>query len=154
MWKYLRFDQTSMVVVSINQLENIPQEWYIESEMDSSSGRENSSGNRNVFLSQCGLQSTEQPVAFKRMDFCQSKLYSLRRNDGNFKYPQLFALARCFLSPSDKNSVPERGFSIKKFLLNVYGPSIKEATIISVRLVKDELFRVGDVMKVEINIEI
>lgn len=59
-----------MVVVSINQLENIPQEWYIESEMDSSSGRENSSGNRNVFLSQCGLQSTEQPVAFKRMDFC------------------------------------------------------------------------------------
>lgn len=59
-----------------------------------------------------------------------------------------------FLSPSDKNSVPERGFSIKKFLLNVYGPSIKEATIISVRLVKDELFRVGDVMKVEINIEI
>ena len=143
-----------MVVVSINQLENIPQEWYIESEMDSSSGRENSSGNWNVFLSQCGLQSTEQSVAFKRMDFCWSKLYSLRRDDGNFKYPQLFALACCFLSPSDKNSVPERGFSIKKYLLNVYGPSIKEDTIISVRLVKDELFRVGDVVKVEINIEI
>lgn len=59
-----------MVVVSINQLENIPQEWYIESEMDSSSRRENSSGNWNVFLLQCGLQSTEQPVAFKRFDFC------------------------------------------------------------------------------------
>lgn len=134
-----------MVVVSINQLENIPQEWYIESEMDSLSRRENSSGNWNVFLSQCGLQSTEQPVVFKRIDFCWSKLYSLRRDD---------ALARCFLSPSDKNIVPERGFSIKKYLLNVYGPSIKEDRIISVRLVKDELFRVGDVMKVEINIEI
>lgn len=59
-----------MVVVSINQLENIPQEWYIESEMDSSSRREISSGNWNVFLSQCGLQSTEQPVAFKCFDFC------------------------------------------------------------------------------------
>lgn len=143
-----------MVVVSINQLENIPQEWYIESEMDSLSRRENSSGNWNVFLSQCGLQSTEQPVVFKRIDFCWSKLYSLRRDDGNFKYPQLFALARCFLSPSDKKSVPERGISIKKYLLIVCGPSIKEDTIISMRLVKDELFRVGDVVKVEINMEI
>ena len=46
------------------------------------------------------------------------------------KYIQLFALAKAILSLSDGNVVPERGFSINKYLLSIHGNSINEETML------------------------
>ena len=59
------------------------------------------------------------------------------------KYLQLFTLAEAVLSLSHGNMVPERGFSINKYLLSFHGNLIKEDTIMALRLVKDELCSVG-----------
>ena len=67
----------------------------------------------------------------------------MTNEDGVLKYPQLFALAKDVLSLSHGNVVPERGFSINKYLLSVHENSIKEDTIVTLRLVKDELRLVG-----------
>ena len=88
-------------------------------------------------------------MGFKRIDFYSSKVCSLRCDDGNLKYPHLFPLVRCVSSLSHWTSVPERGFSINKYLLDVHA-SIKEDAIISVRLFTDEFCRVGGVMKFDI----
>ena len=49
------------------------------------------------------------------------------------------------MSLSHGNVVPERRLSIKNYLLSVHGNSIKEDTIVALRLVKDELCSVGGV---------
>ena len=48
------------------------------------------------------------------------------------------------------NAEPERGFSINQHLLGIHGPSIKEDTIIGLRLVKDCLIRVGGIMNFDV----
>ena len=53
------------------------------------------------------------------------------------------------LSLSHASVVPERGFLIRKHL-SIHGNSIYEKTIVALRLVKDHLFKVGDLTKVKI----
>ena len=55
---------------------------------------------------------------------------------------------------SHGNSTPERGFSINKLLLAVHWYSTYEDTIIALRMVKDELLRVGGVLKFPITREL
>ena len=74
--------------------------------------------------------------------------------DGNdsMKYPQLFPLVKCVLSLSYGNSVPKRGFSINKILLDAHRHSIKEEdTIVALHFVKDKLHSVGGAIKFVIN---
>ena len=47
--------------------------------------------------------------------------------------------------------MPERGFSINKYLLDVHGNSIKNETIVALRMVKDYVISVGGIMKVSIS---
>ena len=56
--------------------------------------------------------------------------------NGKPKYPQLFSLAKSILSLSHGNVVPERGFSINKYMLSIHGNSIQGDTITSLRLLK------------------
>ena len=59
--------------------------------------------------------------------------------DGKPKCDQLFSLAKAVLSISHGNVVPERGFSINKYMLSVHGNAIQEDTLVSLRLIKDQL---------------
>ena len=68
---------------------------------------------------------------------------------GAKKYAQLVALVQCVLSLSHGNS-----FSINKLLLAVHGHNTYEDTIIALRMVKDELARVGGTCKFPITREL
>ena len=70
------------------------------------------------------------------------------------KYPQLLALVKAVLSLTHGNSVPERGFSINKIMLDAHGTTIYEDTIVALRLVKGELNRVNGVMNFKITSEL
>ena len=85
------------------------------------------------------------------MDTYWKVIGNLRDDKGTLKYPQLFSLVKSVLSLSHGNSTPERGFSINKLLLEAHGYTIYEDTIIALRTVKDELNRVGGVLKFDIN---
>ena len=52
------------------------------------------------------------------------------------------------------NSVPERSFSIIKFILQLHGSSSLEKTIQALRFERDEICRVGGVMKFPVNREL
>ena len=62
------------------------------------------------------------------------------------KDQQLIALIKCVLSLNHGNAVPERGVSINNILLEAHGYTIKNDTIVALRIVKDELRRVGGVV--------
>lgn len=64
------------------------------------------------------------------------------------EYSQLFTLVKCVLSISHGNSVPERGFSINKRLLNINGNSTQNDTIVALRMVKDHISSVEGIMSV------
>lgn len=70
---------------------------------------------------------------------------------GQVKYPQLFSLANCVLSISNGNNVPERGFSVNKYLPGIHGNSSRDDEIIALRMVKDDKASVGGIMNVSIN---
>ena len=68
------------------------------------------------------------------------------------KYPQLFRLVKCVLSISHDNSVREQEqFSINTHLLSLHGSSIKDETIVALRMVKDYILSVGGITKVSVN---
>lgn len=56
---------------------------------------------------------------------------------GKLKCTQLFYLAKAVLSLNHGNGVPEKGFSINKYLLFIHGNSIYEKAVIALKLVKD-----------------
>ena len=59
----------------------------------------------------------------------------------------MFALVKCVLSVSHGNSTPERGFSVNRIILETHEYIIYEDTIVALRIVKEELNRVGSVTK-------
>ena len=89
----------------------------------------------------------EKELCYCRIDRYWAKVSAVVDDNGNKKFDQLFALVRCVLSVSHGNAFPERGFSINKFLLERHGNSCNEDTIVALRAVKDELCRVGGVLK-------
>ena len=84
----------------------------------------------------------------------KKKVGGILKDDGTFKYARLFLLVKLLLSISHGNSVPERGFSINKYLLQVHGSPTSEETIEALRFVKEEICCVGGVMKFPINREL
>ena len=68
--------------------------------------------------------------------------------------PKLYALFQAILSLSHGNAYPERGFSVNKQLLQSHGYIMKEKSIVSLQLLKDELIRAGGVLKFPCTIEL
>ena len=78
----------------------------------------------------------------------------MKDENGQLKYPQLFALVKCVLPISHGNRIPEWEFSINKYILSIHGTSTSNETIIVLRLVKDHLILIGGHMKFSININL
>lgn len=55
---------------------------------------------------------TQLKPIYQRIDHYWNFVGEIVGDDGEKKYPQLFALARCVLYLSHGNAVPERGFSL------------------------------------------
>ena len=84
---------------------------------------------------------------YKRIDHFKLRVGEVIDDNGRKKHPQLFNLFKCFFSLSHANSVPERGFSISKLLLELHGCTKEGITVESLRQVQDEILRVGGIMK-------
>ena len=103
-------------------------------------------------LEKCGLQQKEiRNSRCKGIDHFWSKVGEITDDNGRKKYPQLFNLVKCVFSLSHANSVPERGFSINKLLLESHCCTMEGATVESLRQVRDEILRVVGVMKFKIS---
>lgn len=126
------------------QVEEIHPSSYLTSGETEETNKKTQNSYWNYALDYCGLFTEERKFSkFVRADVYWDSIGKITNEEGVLKYPQLFALAKCVLSLSHGNVVPERGFSINKYLLSVHGNSLKEETIVSLRLVKDELCAVG-----------
>ena len=68
--------------------------------------------------------------------------------DGSLKYSKLTALVKSVLYL--RHSDPERGFSVNKTLLSVYGASLGEGTIEAVKFVKDFIIRNGGLSNIQV----
>ena len=79
----------------------------------------------------CGIElfTEESSPQYKRIDHYWSYVGKLVGNDGQPKYTQLFALAKCILSLSHGNAIPEKGFSINEKLIEVRGTALREEII-------------------------
>ena len=87
-----------------------------------------------------------------RIDDFWETVGSTINDDRNLKYLQLFALAKAVLSISHGN-VPERGFSLNKYMLSIHGNNLEDETFVVLRIVKDELCLRGGLEDVEITKE-
>ena len=109
-------------------------------------------------LKNYGIFPSEQPPVeesqFLRLDDYWSSVKNFLNEDGKPKYDQLFSLAKAVLSISHGNSVPERGFSINKYMLSVHGNAIQEDTLVSLRLIKDQLCLDGGLSKFKVTTEL
>ena len=107
----------------------------------------------NYYLKYCGIfsDSTDNSQSNHiRIDDLRKSVGSMMNDDGNLKYPQLFALPKALLSISHGNVVPERGFSLNKYMLSIHGNNLEVENIISLRIVKDELCLRGGLKNVKI----
>ena len=132
------------------QLESIPSDDYIKSDSVTdtvSVKKTNSYWPYDLELCDLSPPIEELRSKYVRIDHYWRKVGGILKDDGTFKYAQLFLLVKLLLSISHGNSVPERGFSTNKYLLQVHGFSTSEKTIEALRFVKDEIYRVGGVMK-------
>ena len=137
------------------QNEEIPEECYFNQQAEKSTSSRHQESYWARAQDECGLDSTPTSSScFIRIDHFWRRIGNLVDEFGAKKYPQLVKLAQCVISVSHGNSTPERGFSINKLLLAVHGYSTYEDTIIALRMVKDELLRVGGVLKFPITREL
>ena len=136
----------------VYQNEIIQKELY--KNIEESSQSPCSSKNQNSYWkeveSEFNLESQNLLKYYNRIDHYWKQIGRLRNNKGALKYPQLFALVKCVLSVSHGNSTPERGFSVNKIMLETHEYIIYEDTIVALRIIKEELNRVGSVTKFNI----
>ena len=129
------------------QNEDLPESFYLCDTQPLKSGPVQFSYWRYA-LEKCALKEKQETNSkYKRIDHFWSKVGSLTDDNGCLKYTQLFCLIKCVLSLSHGNSVPERGFSINKLLLESHGYTLQGDTIEALRLVRDEIICVGGVMQ-------
>ena len=129
------------------QNEDLPESFYLCDTQPLKSGPVQFSYWRYA-LEKCALKEKQETNSkYKRIDHFWSKVGSLTDDNGCLKYTQLFCLIKCVLSLSHGNSVPERGFSINKLLLERHGYTLQGDTIEALRLVRDEIICVGGVMQ-------
>ena len=132
---------------TLYQIDDIPPSTYLINDDTEKKNQSIQSSCWEYALRSCGLfADQERPKSkYVRVDTYWNTPGQMTNEGGALKYPQLFALAKTVLSLSHGNVVPERGFSINKYLLSIHGNALKEETIVSLRLVKDELCLIGGV---------
>ena len=130
------------------QNEEKPEEWYVNQQAEKPTSSRHQESYWARAREECGLDSAPtSPACFVRIDHFWRRIGNLVDEFAAKKYPHLAKLAQCGLWLSHENSTPERGFSVNKRLLDVHGCSTYEDTIIALRMVKDELLRVGGVLE-------
>ena len=129
------------------QNEEIPVEWYVNQQAEKSTFSRHQESYWARAQEEYGLDSIPtSPACFVRIDDSW-RIGNLVDGFGTKKYPQLPKLAQCVLSLSRGNSTLEREFSVNKRLLDVHDYSTYKETIIALRMIKDELLRVGGVLE-------
>ena len=130
------------------QNENIPDTYFKQTVEESSSSNRIQDSYWSYALEKCSLTAVQpKNSCYKRIDHYWTKVNEIVNESGLKKYTQLFCLVKCVLSLSHGNAVAERGFSINKLMLECHGYSMKNNTISALHLVKDEIHRVGGVLK-------
>ena len=130
------------------QNEEIPVEWYVNQQAEKSTSSRHQEPCWARAQEESGLDSIPtSPACFVRIDDFWRRNGNLVDGFGTKKYPQLPKLAQCVLSLSRGNSTPEREFSVNKRPLDVHDYSTYKETIIALRMIKDELLRVGGVLE-------
>ena len=127
------------------QIDDIPPFTYLIGDEKSEKNKRKTNSYWEYALKSCGLYTgLEAPKSkYIRVDQYWNTIGEMTNESGALKYTQLFNLAKTILSLSHGNAVPERGFSINKYILAAHGNALKEDTIVALRLVKDELCSVG-----------
>ena len=136
------------------QGEELKDDWYKKTENDEGVSRDKRQSYWPKALQDCGLKPSQLPSSYKRIDHFWSKIGALQNEHGVVKYPQLFSLIRIVLSLSHGNACPEQGFSINKQLIESHGYATGSKTIASLRMIKDELYRVGGVLNLPLTVEL
>ena len=121
------------------QNEEIPEEWYVNQQAEKPTSSRHQESYWAMAQEESGLDSAPTSPAYViRTDHFWRRIGNLVDEFGAKKYPQLAKLAQCVLSLIFGNSTPERGFSLNKRLLAVYGDITYEDTIIALHMIKDE----------------
>ena len=135
------------------QVENIPSA-YFQKDVNFSSSSSTKQKSQDAYwekaLNECGIYHDSTECSnFHRSDHHRACIGNILDSDGRSKYSYLFTFSTIVLSLSHANVVPERGFQINKHL-PIHRNSINEETIVAMRLVKDNLFKVVGPTKVKI----
>ena len=134
------------------QLEQIPKSSYVLNADKEKKNKRRQNSYWQYAREYCGIFPSEynDEGQFVRLDDYWCSVKMILNENGKPKYPQLFSLAKSILSLSHGNVVPERGFSINKYMLSIHGNSIQGDTITSLPLVKDQLCLVGGLLEFKI----
>ena len=99
------------------QLEQIPNSMYLQKQNSNGNGRHQNSY-WEYALEYCGIFPSEprEESQFLRLVDYWNSIGRVLNEDGKPKYQQLYSLAKAVLSISHGNVVPERGFSINKYM--------------------------------------
>ena len=97
--------------------------------------------------SQSGIEMQENKTNQKPIDEYRMKVLLATDEQGVLKYPTISSVAKSVLVLSHGNSDSERGFSINKAMLNIYGDRIQGDTLQALRLIKDFLVNSGGSIK-------
>ena len=129
------------------QTEPLQGEWFKNPLEQIDSGTSDCSTTRQSYwlqvLEDCGLQpACKDSTLCKQSDNFWSKIDSLTDELGILKYPKLYALIQARLFLSHGNAYLEQGFLINKQLLQSHGYVMKEKSIVSLRLLEDELISI------------
>ena len=98
-------------------------------------------------------QRSMKESRYVRIGSYWNSIYGILNEFGKPICAHLFALAKDILSLSHRKVVPERGFSINKYLVCIHGNSINEE-IVALRLVKDFICSEGGFSTVIITTEL
>ena len=127
------------------QLDKIPVEYYQKAESSEIVGRKRPSYWKEAY-SHSGIEMQENKTNQKPIDEYWRKVSLMTNEQGVLKYPTISSVLKSVLVLSHGNSDPERGFSINKAMLNIYGDRI-QGDIQALRLIKDFLVNSGGSMK-------
>lgn len=89
-------------------------------------------------------QTVDMNIEEEKIDLYWTKVGSIKNDNNELIYKELADMVKAVLSISHGNAVPERGFSLNKNLLE-NRTSLKEETIVALRVVKDSVILHGGV---------
>lgn len=89
-------------------------------------------------------QTVDMNIEEEKIELYWTKVGCIKNDNNEFLFSDLANMVKAVLSISHGNAVPERGFSINKNLLENRS-SLKEDTIVALRLVKDAVILYGGV---------